>query len=489
MASLAADNSAVDTAQGPMEDSREGSSPVVSVPSEADDSLANLTVDQLIDLQKQENKAKQDTPEAKRKKWIDKFVKDRIKSIAEKEKKNISTVGLRNLLAMWMLCGQMGSSREMSDLLREKFLYFHDNRTAWLYFVLKGKIVLDEFSAIAKLPEDILIHLLPFLCGDRRDDFPKSIMAMDLFNVLPNVSSNHLANSAHWSAERLIARPLIEPLVIFQLKNSIFCFDTVDDTFQRIAIPNKRRTIPRRLVEDPNKETTVLSFIHKGRTVINESLMKFSSLSHLRALVYFFVFATIKNRDTGGVHMNARFQGIAKSFANRPHTLYWILLCQELLDSVRVHSDTWSNRLMKRVRDNIKKVSTFDPTKFDFGAQVRQEGLIIFKVDFPVYNHPEMIRGSQCNVRFGIKILPNDLLVRAPLTYGDMLSEWLRQFWNHPISLLFKHNIPKPNADGLPPLSLYNSWSINQTVSRRWLKVHTHREYILDLYVTYVTCQ
>ena len=44
----------------------------------------------------------------------------------------------------------MGSSKEIGDLLREKFLYFHDNRTAWLYFVLKGKIVLDEFSAIAE---------------------------------------------------------------------------------------------------------------------------------------------------------------------------------------------------------------------------------------------------------------------------------------------------------------------------------------------------
>ena len=101
MASLAADNSAVGTAQRPTEDSREGSSPVVSVPSEADDSLANLTVDQLIDLQKQENKAKQDTPEAKRKKWIDRFVKDRIKSIAKEEKKTFQP----SAFATCLLCG------------------------------------------------------------------------------------------------------------------------------------------------------------------------------------------------------------------------------------------------------------------------------------------------------------------------------------------------------------------------------------------------
>lgn len=482
MSSLAVDNSAVGTAQGPMEDSREASSSDPSVCS-----LANLTEDQLIDLQKQEYKAKRDTPEARRKKFIDKFVKKLIKNIAQHEKKHIPTEGLRNLLAMWMLCGQMGSSTEMSDLLREKFLYFHDNRTAWLYFVLKGKIVLDEFSAIAKLPEDILIHLLPFLCGDRRDDFPKSIMAMDLFNVLPNVSGktkSQLANSAHWLPERLIATPLIEPLVIFQLGNSIFCFDTVDDTFQRIALPNRRRTIPRKLVEDPTKETTVLSFFQKGRTVINESLKRFSSLSHVRALVYFFVFATIKNRDTGGVCLNSRFKGIAKSFANRPHTLYWILLCQELLDSVRVsvrvHSDAWSNRLMERVDDNIKRVKAFDPTSKDYGAQVRCEGYIIGKVEFPVHNHPSR-QTPVVNVRFGIKLLPNDLLVAAPLTYGDMISEWLRQFWNHPISLLFQHNIPKPNADGLPPLSLYNKWYINKYVNSIKLSLHRHREHVLEL--------
>ena len=58
---------------------------------------------------------------------------------------------------------------------------------------------------------------------------------------------------------------------------------------------------------------------------------------------------------------------------------------------------------MKRVKDNITKVNTFDPTKEDFGAQVRQQGYIVFKVEFPVYNHPEMIRDSPCNVRFGIK--------------------------------------------------------------------------------------
>ena len=63
-----------------------------------------------------------------------------------------------------------------------------------------------------------------------------------------------------------------------------------------------------------------------------------------------------------------------------------------------------------------------------------------------------------------------------------MLSEWLRQFWNHPISLLFKHNIPKPNSDGLPPLSLPTVGpSIRQSViiGSKCIRIAN----ILDLYL------
>ena len=477
------------------------------------DDPADLTIEQLVGLEKKKNEARKNTPWYRRNAKFQSWCREKFHG----------TVPM-NLLCFWLLMGQMGSVLEMERLLREKFLFFSRRAEAFLYFVIQGILPLDDVSVptppvdivvskrlyahrqlkdwAARLRQSITIsppltteeacgcfqtthgrpqnlwradvstprrrripdsvwlkNILPFLCGD--GTYSKKIITEDRFSLMPS--------------------GLRDPLVLFQYKNNMFCYESNKKSFSKIALPNKKKYdhIPRNAVDDENKETTVLSFFIKGKRTIAQSIEEHSPFAYMRALVYFFIFSALKNRAVSGIRLTLQFRLFADRFENVSHVLYWVILCQELFKSLREsETNPWAERLVTRITGNISKVNSFDVNKQQFGTHYRrQEGVIVFVVSFRVENHP--ISGRRW-IQFGVKLLPNDLERTSRLTLGNALREWLRQFWQHPISLLFDHTVPSASESGLPVFSLMERWRVHHDCHLAGTTIHRHRECLLD---------
>ena len=132
----------------------------------------------------------------------------------------------------------------------------------------------------------------------------------------------------------------------------------------------------------------------------------------------------------------------------------------------------WARRVNARLKGNINKTQKFDENKTKFGVQTRKSGMVVFIMSFKVFNHPIRNYGVATWVNFGIGMNKNDTSkegVRG-LTLLDVLKQWFKEFWEHPLSYYFQHSIQRPYDDtGLPTFSLTTRYNWQADEHNGWL--------------------
>ena len=383
----------------------------------------------------------------------------------------------------------------------------------------------QSWRAIREIPDEVwLNNILPFLCGP--NGFPTSIITDDKFNL--KRGGNRLESPlAIFDFPLLAGKVLCLDTVTERLRSlSLPKEDSIPRNWNagfEKSYENKKVTVASFF----EKGVSALENSVRNRTpfVFMRGLMFFFLFSSLMGRA--FPGLVVRN------DLRQRFDTIARCYTGKQHVLYWVFLAQFLyrmitetasipkaieeqisadasdeektkqllallsdmtvgtsmehtfaiykkqaslgfgiLKQTAMRQFDWAVKVDARLKGNINKTQKFDENKTKFGPQTRKEGMVVFIMAFDVFNHPARPYGRPTTIRFGIAMNKNDTSLEGVrgLTLMDVLKEWFRQFWEHPLSYYFQHSIPRPDeGTGLPTFSLTRRFSWHEYDNNGWM--------------------